>query len=90
MANQEFSLTREFVNEAVDLRGYSMRLAELAIELAKQAGEPVSRPLSKAQVDRAIEVNGAETRLVIESLIAYLERLYREGRLPEDAGVPRW
>jgi acyl-CoA reductase-like NAD-dependent aldehyde dehydrogenase len=52
MANQEFSLTREFVNEAVDLRGYSMRLAELAIELAKQAGEPVSRPLSKAQVDR--------------------------------------
>jgi hypothetical protein len=90
MANQEFSLTREFVNEAVDLRGYSMRLAELAIELAKQAGEPVSRPLSKAQVDRAVEVNGAETRLVIESLIAYLERLYREGRLPEDAGVPRW
>jgi hypothetical protein len=90
MANQEFSLTREFVNEAVDLRGYSMRLAELAIELAKQAGEPVSRPLSKAQVDRAIEVNGAEMRLVIESLIAYLERLYREGRLPEDAGVPRW
>jgi hypothetical protein len=86
MANQEFSLTREFVNEAVDLRGYSMRLAELA----KQAGEPVSRPLSKAQVDRAVEVNGAETRLVIESLIAYLERLYREGRLPEDAGVPRW
>lgn len=90
MAKQDFSLTREFVNEAIDLRGYSMHLAQLAIDLAKQAGESVSRPLSKAQIDRAVEINGAETRLVIESLIAYLERLYREGRLPEDAGVPRW
>jgi hypothetical protein len=90
MANQEFALTREFVSEAVHLRGYSMHLAELAIELAKQAGESVSRPLSKAHIERAVEVNGAETRVVMDALIGYLERLYREGRLPEDAGVPRW
>jgi len=90
MANQEFALTREFVNEAANLRGYSMQLAELAIELAKQAGETVSRPLSKAQIERAVEVNGAETRMVLDALIGYLEQLYREGRLPDDAGVPRW
>lgn len=90
MSNQDFSLTREFVDEAVALRGYSLRLAELAIDLARQAGEPVSRPLSKAQIERAVQVNGAETRHMMEALIAYLEGLYREGRLPEDAGVPRW
>jgi hypothetical protein len=90
MPNQDFALTREFVSEAASLRGYSLQLAELAIELAKQAGEPVSRPLSKAQIERAVDVNGAETRLVMDALIGYLERLYREGRLPEDAGVPRW
>jgi len=41
-------------------------------------------------MERAVEVNGAETRVVMDALIGYLERLYREGRLPDDAGVPRW
>jgi hypothetical protein len=90
MANQEFSLTREFVDEAVSLRAYAMRLAELAVDLAKQAGETVNRPLSKAQIERAVQVNGAETRLMMEALVGHLEQQYREGRLPGDAGVPRW
>ena len=83
MAIQDFALTREFVNEAANLRGYSIRLAELAIELAKQAGQTVSRPLSKAQIERAVEVNGAETRLVMDALIGYLERNAHRMEYPE-------
>lgn len=90
MAENEFSLTREFVTEAIGMRGFALHIAELAVALASKAGEPVTRPLSKAQIERAMQANSAETRLVLDALIAHLETLYREGRLPEDAGVPRW
>jgi predicted GNAT family acetyltransferase len=90
MAEKEFSLTREFVSEVVGMRGFAAQLAELAVEMARQAGETVARPLSQAQIERAMQANGAETRLVMSALIGHLEALYREGSLPEDAGVPRW
>ncbi|GAA0717871.1 hypothetical protein [Dokdonella soli] len=90
MPENEFSLTREFVNEVIDMRGFAAHVAELAVEMARQAGEPVTRPLSKAQIERAVQANGTETRLVMDALIAHLETMYREGSLPEDAGVQRW
>ena len=88
--SKQFSLTREFVNEVIGMRAFAVHVAELAVELARQAGEPVTRPLSKAQIERAVQTNGAETRLIMDALIAHLEMRYREGGLPEDAGVPRW
>src|SRR6185437_16183336 len=44
----------------------------------------------REQIERAIEVNGVETRMVMEALISRLEHLLREGKLPKDAAVPLW
>lgn len=90
MAENAFSITREFVNEVIDARVFTVHIAELAIELARQAGETVSRPLSPAQIERAVQANGTETRLVMDALINRLEMLHREGKLPEEASLPRW
>ncbi len=90
MVDRTFALTREFVNEIIDARVFTVHLTNLAIELAKQAGEPVSRPLSQAQIERAILANGVESRLVMDTLITRLEALHSEGKLPEEASLPRW
>ena len=90
MATNDFALTTEFVNEVINARSFTVHIADLAIDLARQAGEPVSRPLSKAQIERAVLVNGTEARLVMDALIARLETLCREGKLPEEASLPRW
>lgn len=90
MAQNRFALTREYVNEVVARRGFGERIADLAVEMARQAGEPVTRPLSQAQIERAVLINGAETKLVMDILIARLEAMYRDGQLPEDAGLTLW
>lgn len=90
MVDNAFAITREFVNEVINARVFTVHLTNLAIELARQAGEPVSRPLSQAQIDRAILANGVESRLVMDALISRLEALHREGKLPEEASLPRW
>lgn len=90
MAQNEFALTRQYVNEVVDRRAFGARIAQLAFDMAKQAGEPVTRPLSQAQVERAVLANGVETTLAMDALITRLETMYREGKLPEDAGLPVW
>ena len=90
MSEKRFVLTREFVGEVITARNYAAHIAELASELARAAGEPVQRPLSREQIERAVQVNGTETRLVMDALIARLEALREEGQLPEDAAVPIW
>ncbi len=90
MVDNAFAITREFVNEVIDARVFTVHLTNLAIELAKQAGETVSRPLSQAQIERAMLANGIESRLVMDALINRLEALHREGKLPEEASLPRW
>lgn len=90
MAENEFVLTREFVNEVINARVFTAHIADLAIELARQSGETVSRPLSQAQIERAVLANGTETRLVMDTLIVRLEAMHREGKLPNDASLPRW
>lgn len=45
-------------------RMYSSQVADLAIQLAQKAGEEASRPLSEAQIARALQAMDAEFRLV--------------------------
>lgn len=45
-------------------RTYSVQVADLAIQLAQQAGEEVQRPLSEGQLQRALAVLDAEFDLV--------------------------
>lgn len=90
MVHNTFAITREFVNEVIDARVLTFHIADLAIEMAKVAGEPVSRPLTQAQIERAVIANGVETRLVMDVMINRLEMLQREGKLPDEASLPRW
>lgn len=90
MSANGFVLTREFVNEVIAMRTFTAHIAELAAVLATQAGETVTRPLSPAQIERAVLANGTEARFVMDALLTRLEAMHREGKLPEDASVPRW
>lgn len=90
MPNESFLLSREYVAQSIAARGYATHIADLAIALAHEAGEPVRRPLTQSQIERAIQVNGEETRLVMDALTARLQRLAEEGKLPEGAAVPLW
>lgn len=90
MSEKPFMLTREFVSEVITARNYAAHIADLGAAMAREAGEAVHRPLSREQIDRAVQANGTETRLVMDALIARLEELKDEGKLPGDASVPRW
>jgi len=90
MQTQDVALSHQFVDESIGIRSYALHVADLAATLARNGGAPPQRPLSREQIERAIEVNGVETRMVMEALISRLEHLLREGKLPKDAAVPLW
>ena len=90
MQTKDVALSRQFVDESIGIRSYSLHIADLAATLARNGGSPPQRPLSREQIERAIEINGLETRLVMDALISRLENLLREGKLPNDAAVPLW
>ena len=48
-------------------------LSNLAVVLAKQAGEEVKRPLSEAQLVRALRVHMEESEAIRLTLACYLE-----------------
>lgn len=90
MSKDQFVLTREFVSEIITARNYAIHVAELGAQMARDAGEAAHRPLTREQIERAMQANGTETRLVMDALIARLETLREQGKLPEDAAVPVW
>lgn len=90
MQTRNFALSRRFVDESIATRSYASRIAELAADLARKAGEVPDRPLSQGQIDRAVDVNGIESRMVMDALVRRLEQKLKEGELPEDASVPVW
>ena len=90
MQTRDVALSRQFVDESIGIRGYALHIADLAATLARNGGTAPQRPLSREQIERAIEVNGIETRLVMDALVSRLEYLLREGKLPSEAAVPLW
>lgn len=89
MPNESSVLTRQFVDEVITMRSYACQIADLAATMAREAGEPLHRPLSREQIQRAIEVNGAEANLVLDALLTHLETMQQSGKLPEQASLPR-
>lgn len=89
-SQEQLALTREFVTHVITARQFAADVATLAVTLAQQAGEPVQRPLSREQIERAVRISGDETRMVMDVLIARLETLRTQGKLPEEASVPVW
>lgn len=75
-------------------RALAMQMAQLAIELARQAGEEVRRPLASHQIARALDVNIQEWNLMLQHMTARWARLrdagqlsgYREPEPPHEPG----
>jgi uncharacterized protein YpbB len=67
----------ELTDEALTFRVHAMslsaRVVETAISLAKDAGEPVERPLTDAQLKRAFDVHVAEDLILTRLLIDHAE-----------------
>ena len=47
-------------NVVLSMRIWSLRICELAVQLAREAGEDVHRPLSEAQIERALDAHRQE------------------------------
>ena len=81
----EFELDAAFIRDDLNTRWFSTHICELAVQLARQAGEEVKRPLSRDQLARAVEVNLQETDLVMQLIWDSYRERHDEGALPAHA-----
>jgi hypothetical protein len=56
-------------NVLLSMRLWSLKICDLAVELARQAGEEASRPLSEAQIQRALEAHRRENAVCVAWLL---------------------
>jgi hypothetical protein len=54
---------------------YFEQMSQLAVTLAIQAGEEPKRPLSEAQLARAVEIHGVESDLLLQLVERNMERV---------------
>lgn len=78
------SLSTSFFAQLAQKRLFTTHIAELATALAGQAGESVTRPLSKAQLERALQVNYAESQIVMDLLLDWAGEQRARGEISED------
>jgi len=71
-------LTDEALTFRVHAMSLSARVVETAINLAKDAGERVERPLTDAQLKRAFDVHVAEDLFLTRLLIDHAELMARQ------------
>lgn len=85
-------LSGETINTEIIDRTFAIQLAQLAVELAQQAGEEVRRPLADHQIARALDVNIQERDTMFVHLAARWDRMrnagilrgYREPESPQE------
>lgn len=77
-------LSRSFFSQLTEKRMFAAQIAELAVTMAQQAGETVTRPLSKAQLERALQANYAESGMVMDLVLAWAGELSKSGEISAD------
>jgi hypothetical protein len=71
-------------NVLITMRLWSLGVADLAAELARQANEEVTRPLSEAQIHRALESHRKEHSVCMAWLLDVWEQIEQESQaMPE-------
>ena len=70
-------------NVLLSMRIWSLGICDLGVELARQSGEPVHRPLSDAQIKRALEAHGQEHSVCMAWLLDAWDRIEKEARAPQ-------
>ena len=78
------TLSTSFFSQLTQKRLFAAQIAEIAVGMAEQAGEPVTRPLTLAQLERAFEVNRAESAIVMDLVLAWAGELKAHGLLSAD------
>lgn len=78
------TLSTSFFSQLVQKRIFAAHIAELAATMAAQAGEAVARPLSQAQLERALQANHAETGMVMDLVLAWAGELKSAGKVADD------
>lgn len=73
-------------NVLLSMRLWSLGICELAVELAREANEDASRPLSKAQIHRALEAHRTENAVCVAWLLDVWDEIQLEKR-PAPAGL---
>lgn len=78
------TLSTSFFAQLTQKRLFAERIANLAVTLAEQAGEPATRPLTSAQLQRALEVNQAESAAVMDLVLDWAGQQRAQGAIGED------
>jgi hypothetical protein len=65
------ALSTGFFSQLAQKRQFAAHIADLAATMAAQAGEAVTRPLSRAQLERAMEANYVETGLIMDLVLEW-------------------
>jgi hypothetical protein len=67
-------------NVLIAMRLWSLGVSDLAVELARQANEDVIRPLSEAQIRRALEAHRKEHSVCMTWLLDVWDQMEREAQ----------
>lgn len=78
------ALSTGFFLQLTQKRLFAAQIAELAVTMAQQAGETVTRPLSPAQLERALQANHVETGIVMDSILAWAGELKKTGQISDN------
>ena len=70
----------------IAMRLWSLGVSELAVELARQANEKATRPLSETQIQRALEAHRKEHSMCMTWLLDVWDEIERENQAMP--GVP--
>jgi hypothetical protein len=71
-------------NVLITMRLWSLGVADLAAELARQANEEATRPLSEAQIHRALEAHRKEHSVCMTWLLDVWDQIEQENQaMPE-------
>ena len=71
-------------NVLISMRLWSLGVSELAAELARQAKEEVARPLTEAQIHRALETHRTEHSVCMTWLLDVWDQIEQENQaMPE-------
>lgn len=82
------NLLLAWINEDVSERLFAKQVGDLAAQLAIANQETPNRPLSEAQIERAMDVLAAERGLVMLSLWNRYKADHEEQKLPSYAYAP--
>ena len=80
---QATSLSTHFFSQLTQKRQFAAHIADLAASMAAQAGEATTRPLSQAQLARALQANYAETEIVMDLVLAWASDMKRDGKISD-------